>query len=304
MKRSLAILSFLLSSVFVSCAFSATLISGNIDAVVFNVSNNPYIVEKDIIIPKGKTVEIPEGVVILFSPFTGFQISGRLVVQGSADRLVVFSSINDNTYNPESEQLPNPFDWNGIFISKDADGAYLNHFVLKYSVYGVKSQCNNIIIQNAVFQHNGQFHFTVNEQIQMVQDNIPFSYGDADDKETNGTAKPGKTPNGKDVSAKPAKKPVSSMSAKHKKVVIFRFTSLGVGLAGGAVAGVCLMKMNQNDDRMAVIRGLVAQNKGTPELDHEYKSLLQVKNNTKIGTIISAVVGGLGVVGFGISFAF
>src|SRR5512133_2436162 len=131
------------------CSISAeTLISGNISGITFDVAKNPYIVEKDIIVPKGTNVIIPDGIVFLFHPFTGFQVFGRVAVQGADTRMVIFTSLNDNVFNAGAEQLPNPFDWNGIFISKDAEGAFLNNFALKYSVYGIKSQCQNIIIQN------------------------------------------------------------------------------------------------------------------------------------------------------------
>jgi hypothetical protein len=285
MKRWLCFLTFFVSAI--TASNGATLISGGIEGITFDVANNPYIVEKDIIVPKGKSVVIPEGIVFLFNPFTGFQIFGRLVVQGSSDRLVIFTSINDNIHNPQSEQLPNPFDWNGIFVSKDADGAFLNHFSLKYSVYGVKSQCKNIIIQNAVFQQNGQFHFTVNEQIQMVQDNIPFSYGDS-------------TKEGvllkSDIENPPVKTVVKS-SVRTKRVNIFRFTSLGVGVAGGVTAAICGVKMKQNWDEMQRISDGIGDPGDFKNYEKKYKSDLA-------GLIVSGALGGLGLVGFGISFAF
>jgi hypothetical protein len=283
MKRLLCFLTFLVGAV--TASNGATLISGGIDGITFDVSKNPYIVEKDIIVPKGKSVVIPEGIVLLFNPFTGFQIFGRLVVQGSGDRLVVFTSINDNIHNPQSEQLPNPFDWNGIFVSKDADGAFLNHFSLKYSVYGVKSQCKNIIIQNAVFQQNGQFHFTVNEQIQMVQDNIPFSYGDSTKEQV--SSKP-------EIDNPPVRN-VNKSTDRAKKVTIIRYTSLGVGVVGGVAAAICAVKMDQNRSEMQRI-----YDDKTGDYDF-YKK----KYNTDLaGLIVSGALGGLGLVGFGVSFAF
>ena len=274
------------------CAFSAsegaTYLSGSIEGVVFDASKNPYIVEKDIIVPEGKSVVIPEGIVFLFHPFTGFQVFGRMVVQGSGDKIVVFTSINDNIHNPQSEQLPNPFDWNGIFISKDAEGAFLNHFSLKYSVYGVKSQCKNIIIQNAVFQQNGQFHFTINEQIQMVQDNIPFSYGDSTDTSKNPGGDAGKIDNG-----------TGKTKAKSNKsrvgVNVFRYTSLGVGVVGGVTAIVCGMKTDKYYSDVKTINQT-----GVGDYDTARKKY----DNTVAAAIVSGVIGGLGLVGFGISFAF
>ena len=290
MKKWLCFLTFF------GCALTAsngsTLISGSIDGITFDVANNPYIVEKDVIVPKGKSVVIPEGIVLLFQPFTGFQVFGRLIVQGSGERLVAFSSINDNLYNPKSEQLPNPFDWNGVFVSKDADGAFLNHFSLKYSVYGVKSQCKNIIIQNAVFQQNGQFHFTVNEQIQMVQDNIPFSYGDSTKEQI--SPKP-------DATTPESKKTVKN-SDRTKKVKIFRYTSLGIGLVGGVVAGVYGVKMSQNLAKLNEINSSI--NNVRLSQDGDFEAYEKQYKNALTGVVVGGAIGGLGLLGFGISFAF
>jgi hypothetical protein len=298
MKKLLLVVLFLYG--FVAISNGATYISGNIDGVVFDVSKNPYIVEKDVIVPKGKSVAIPEGVILLFHPFTGFQVFGRLVVQGSGEHMVVFTSINDNLYNPESEQLPNPFDWNGVFISKDADGAFLNHFTLKYSVYGVKSQCKNIIIQNAVFQQNGQFHFTINEQIQLVQDNIPFSYGDSSNVENgSGSGKGGSTGGTITGATKPGKDDNQS-KGNSVGVKVFRYVALGVGIAGGVTAIVYGMKINEYLNDLTDI----SQDDSGKYSSEDYDKAVNKYNGSKTGTIVSGILGGVGLVGFGISFAF
>lgn len=52
----------------------------------------------------------------------------------------------------------------------------LKNFKLSYSVNGLKSQKNNIVIQSGVFSSNGQFNFTIFEKIIDVQDNRPFTF--------------------------------------------------------------------------------------------------------------------------------
>lgn len=290
MKFPIHTLSLFLCLVFM--AHGSTFISGEIDTTTFDVKKNPYIVEKDIVIPKGKSLTIPEGIVILFHPFTGFQVAGRLVVQGSNEQPVIFTSISEKNFNPQSEQLPNPFDWNGIFVTKDADGAFLNHFSLKYSVYGVKSQCKNIIIQNAVFQQNGQFHFTVNEQIQFVQDNIPFSYGDSNAVHQI-TTNISNDINSKVAADKHKDKPKHS---KSKLISIFRYSSLGVGVAGGIAGAILAVKMNQYLNKCNDI----VKNGGYDDFNYYQEKY----DSMRSALIISSAIGGLGIVGFGISFAF
>lgn len=69
----------------------------NIDYVSFHPDNNSYIVEQDIIVPKGKIITIPEGVVLLFHPFSGLRVDGRLNVMGSEEKLVIFSGFTTVT---------------------------------------------------------------------------------------------------------------------------------------------------------------------------------------------------------------
>ncbi|MFP4165090.1 MAG: hypothetical protein ACLFVE_14015, partial [Chitinispirillaceae bacterium] len=277
-------------------ASSLTLLSGDIGNVQFHPDNNPYIVEKDIIVPDGSVVNIPGGVVMLFHPFSGLRVEGRLNVMGSEDNIVVFSSINEKKHNPDSEMLPNPFDWNGIFVPKEAQGAHMNHFSLKYSVYGVKSQCNNIVIQNALFQQNGQFHFTVNEQIKPVVENIPFSYQDSAVVKTAESPDPQEDAMDEEQKGTPAKPEVNpkSPSAELNNTQILRYSSLSVGVAGGVSAAVFGILMNQHMNRMNEISG----NWESENVD-EWNPTKKKYDHAKIGAIVSGVLGVLGAAGFG-----
>jgi hypothetical protein len=162
------------------CALSAytqTTLSGNIAGTTFEQSGNPFIITDNLTIPEGKTVTIKEGCVFLFKPFTGMNVEGSLKVDGTLENPVVFSTVNDGKYNPKAEQLPNPFDWNGILISAKANQISLSNFIVAYTVYGIKSMKQDFTISNGTFVQNGQFHLTVNESIKPVNDGIPYSYG-------------------------------------------------------------------------------------------------------------------------------
>jgi len=155
-----------------------THISGDISKFVLDSANNPFIVEKDIDVPLKKKVVIGEGCVFLFKPFVGLNVMGSLAVNGARSHPVVFTTINDSTYNNQSSQAANPFDWNGINIDPNAQAVVLRDFKLMYSVYGLKSRKRDIIVKNGTFNANGQFHFTIFDKIIYVQDNISFSYPD------------------------------------------------------------------------------------------------------------------------------
>jgi hypothetical protein len=216
--------------VFASFIIAETRIKGDLTGMNLDESGNPFIVEQDIIVPNGQKVVIKEGCIFLFNPFTGLQVLGELKVEGTQEKPVIFTSIYDS-YNKESPQLPNPFDWNGVLVARESGTVTFSNFELLYSVYGIKSQNPGIKIQNGIFKQNGQFHFTLMDKIQFVQDNISYSFNQQDaDLGTGDEAGKG---NGKGGSKPDAKSPSNG-------VKVFRFTSLGVGAAGllvGAVFG-------------------------------------------------------------------
>jgi hypothetical protein len=173
--------------------FSQTTLSGNIGGLTLEASGNPFLVTDNLTIPEGKMLIVKNGCVILFKAFTGLIVNGALSVEGTLEKPVVFTSEYDDRYNSQSKQLPNPFDWNGILISQKASNVKLSNFILEYSVYGVKSQKEEFIINNGTFSRNGQFHVTVGDQIKNVVEDIPFNFGKEPetDKKPIKTAAPG-----------------------------------------------------------------------------------------------------------------
>jgi len=162
-------------ALFACIVHAETHLMGDISQVSFNVSGNPFIVEQEISVPALKSVVIQKGCIFLFKPFTGMNIEGSLFVEGTAEQPVVFTSINDNEFNKQSDRLPNPFDWNGVIISHEASKVSFTCIELRFSVYGVKSNKKDAVMNNCLFRKNGQFHYTVNDVVQLVQDDIPFS---------------------------------------------------------------------------------------------------------------------------------
>lgn len=174
---------FSIALLFTSISFSQTTISGNIGGTTLTPSGNPWIVLDNVFVESDNKVEIEPGCVILFKPFSGIIIQGSLLARGTTEMPVIFTSINDTNYNASSERNPEPFDWNGITIEKSAGIVTMKHFELFYSVFGIKSQIQDIEIEKGVFRHNGQFHFTINDKIQEVENNLPFSYSKNDKKQ-------------------------------------------------------------------------------------------------------------------------
>src|SRR5512136_2082510 len=121
-------------------AGAQTTISGNLGNMTLDSTGNPFIIEKDIVVPKGKSLTIKEGCALLFKQFTGLTIQGTCTVNGTQEHPVVFTSINDAMFNKTTAQEAGAFDWNGITIVKKSGPAVFNFMNVRYSVFGIKSQ--------------------------------------------------------------------------------------------------------------------------------------------------------------------
>jgi hypothetical protein len=260
-------------------AFSQTSISGNLGGMVLDSTGNPFVVDKDIVVPKGKSVTIKEGCVLLFKPFSGMVISGNCSVNGTAEHPVVFTSINDATYNKASAQASNAFDWNGIAVDKESADVSFKYVNVRFSIYGIKSQNPNIMISQGVFKQNGQFHFTVNNKIEAVLEDQPFSYN-----ENNQT--------------QPA--PAASPSAPSHKLKIVRCGLLGVGGAGAIVGTILSINAAQKYGHW---KDIEKQTNPLPP-PGEYDKRKSAYNSAFTGALVTDIIAGLALAGFGITFAF
>lgn len=167
---------FLIFFIFSFRLCAQTTLSGNIGGMTFEKEGNPYIISETVTIQKGKTTTVSSGCIFHFKPYTGIEVNGTLIVAGYHDNPVIFTSINDMNFNNNADQPAKPFDWNGISINWSATNVRLSNFMLAYSVFGVKTLPENILIKNGIFLQNGQYNFTINNSIQQVPDNLPYSY--------------------------------------------------------------------------------------------------------------------------------
>jgi hypothetical protein len=284
MKKVVA--SFLLALGFTSL-MAETRLSGELQVASLAASGNPYLVEKDISVPAGKSLTIKEGCVFLFSGFSGLNVSGNISVEGSTQQPVIFTCINDNDFNPKSQQLPNPFDWNGIIIAKESGSVHFQNFQLRYSVYGIKSQNTSMTIQNGIFRQNGQFHYTLNDKIQYVQDNISYSFNaatDSDKKNTDGSSSSGAQKSG----------------AKTRSII--RYVSLGVGVAG--IIGGTIFAMKASNTSKDIDNFKPEAYKTIADGDAKWKELDSSLKSQRTLTAVCFGIGGIGVIGFTASFFF
>ena len=142
---------------------------------LIDADGSPYLVTADIFVPSGKSVTIEAGTVFLFKNFTGIHVQGILEIKGTKSAPVILTSENDKMFNPLGELNPTPYDWNGIYIHKDAIGSELVNFIIQYSVKGIVSETRFLKIENGIFKDNGRSNLTIEDEEKTVTD-APYSY--------------------------------------------------------------------------------------------------------------------------------
>jgi hypothetical protein len=155
-------------------------ISGKLPPIV-KERGKPYLVTSMITVKAGELVKIEKGVILLFKNFTGIEVKGNIWVQGTQSEPVIFTSENNHVYNPKASNEPAPFDWDGITLHATGSKNVFEHCLIEFSLFGIKSETENIVLKECSFDQNGNTDFTVNGQEQLI---TAFSYNyNADDFE-------------------------------------------------------------------------------------------------------------------------
>ncbi len=113
-------------------------VSGN--ATWPKIGSVAYILDNDIGVPTGITLTIAPGVVVKGEygayPDSRFEISGRLLAQGTVDQPIVFTSLRDDTVGGDSNNdgiasAPAAGDWGGLYFENSANST-LNYITVRY----------------------------------------------------------------------------------------------------------------------------------------------------------------------------
>lgn len=267
---------------------AATHLSDDVGGKTLDPSGNPYIIDQDIVIQKNTQLVLKAGCVFLFKSFTGINVYGSMIVEGTSENTVVFTSINDANYNPDAVQLPNAFDWNGIYIAENSGDVKFRNFKLMYSVFGIKSKKDQVTIQSGYFKQNGQFHFTINDNIHYVQDNISYSYNVPETNNDVNASQQTKQPEPDRTRSK------SKTDEANKGRKVAAVTMLSVGVASGVtclITGIMTAKYN---NQMSEISDLADSTVSNPDsLDKEWNEANDKYNRTKPICIITGIVTGV-----------
>ena len=288
MRKNMAIVLILIS--IYTIAHSETLLSGDIGGKSLNSEGNPHIIEQDIVVPKNSKLTIKSDCVLLFKSFTGLNVYGSLIVEGTTKNPVIFTSINDANYNPDAKQLPNAFDWNGIYISEESKDTKLRNFQLMYSVYGVKSKKDDIIIQNGFFKQNGQFNFTINNDILFVQDQMTYNYQPPQEKKD----VVAKEESGESQTPTPTKTKISNSDSRRKRKAAGA-TFLTIGILSGIVCAIMGVQTNNYLNELSTINESITMGINVTQLEEEWDKTNKIFVKTRTALIGSGIVCGISI---------
>jgi hypothetical protein len=286
---AVALVAALLSQVAAAPVAMDTL-AGALPKVLKN-PGHPYLVVADIEVPQDRMVVVEEGAVLLFRPFTGLHVQGRLEVHGTKLNPVVFTSENDPTHSGNDALVANPFDWNGIYVHGAALGSSFENIRVQYSVYGIVSETRFVRVDPGVFVENGKSNLVI-EGVEKVSSAEPHSYVlSTKDAMVDG------------VPVKILKDP----AAPRRNA--YRYVGLGLLLVGcGAGAAEAVLAGRASDELDALSNTNAATVEGFDNLRYgssaEWDNASSSKTWNTVGCVAGFVVGALGAAGLVWSFTF
>lgn len=246
----------------------------------------PYLVTSDIEVPADQTVSIEPGVVLMFRDFTGLHVQGKLVALGTRKAPIVFTSEFDTTYNKSGDNVPNPFDWNGLYIHSGGIGTSIEFCKVFFSVYGIKSDTKFIRINPAQFRNNGKSDFTL-EGKPITTGKEPYTYIlDMKDASVDGV-------------------PVTILRDPFApKRNTFRYTGLTAALGGAAGAVYFGRQTVQHQNELNFLSKDSDDNIGTSNTTTAWSSKRDRRNRLLSYTLASGIASLIGLTGLTWTFTF
>ncbi len=258
-------------------------ISGNLPSVLPALSR-PYLVTADVYVPAGSKVTIAPGAVILFKNFTGLHVEGTLIVEGSLQKPIVFSSEFDKYYSSGAQMIANPYDWNGIYIHENGVATSFANCTIRYSVFGINSLTRYIRLDGVTFAQNGRADCTI-DGIKQGVTALPFSYAvTVDDARSEGV-------------------PIHLLAdPQAKKRAVFRYGGLGVLVGSVSLTVAANVFLGNDMRRIKELQNTEVTGPSSNLVTHsqkDFENALSSKNvdvAAFVGSIAGALIGASGLV--------
>jgi|GEM_PF-6756988 len=149
-----------------------TYLTGEKDGVI---GPGTYIVSGNLHVLPGKTLTVSAGTVMHFEPFTGIVVRGKLIVDGTSDKPIVFTSVKDGAVEGAT---PAEFDWNGLDVSNEAAYVRLSNVTIKYASIGVNVRSSTIpvLIDNVFLFRSGYAGILRESKVVAAAENLPVHF--------------------------------------------------------------------------------------------------------------------------------
>ncbi len=138
----------------------ATYVEGAITQnTIWTLVDSPFVVSNNVTVYSSATLTIERGVEVRFGGDFSLIVEGRLIANGTQDRMITFSS---------NEYPPGPGHWGSIEFS-GAQQSLLAYCVIEYAGTGITTESGNVAIRNCVVSNNYQYGISIansNAQIQ------------------------------------------------------------------------------------------------------------------------------------------
>jgi len=161
-KKQLKLFSLLVIMIFAVFTFanslfffaaSATYIEGDITQdTVWTLTDSPFVVSKNVIVYPNATLTIEPGVEVRFGGDFWLIVNGRLIANGTSDRMITFTSNKDQ---------PQAGDWSTIILSNRTVQSTLAYCSIEYAKNGTTIANGNVEIKNCEINNNLQNGITI-----------------------------------------------------------------------------------------------------------------------------------------------
>ncbi|MBL7752928.1 MAG: hypothetical protein JNM44_00525, partial [Chitinophagaceae bacterium] len=156
-----------------NCLGSTTVNAGAVSGI-WTSAGSPYLIQGDIVVNQGQTLQIQAGVEVVFQGFYKFTVPGRIQCLGNAAAPVIFRASDTTGWAIDSLA---PGGWAGFdLFDYTYQGTDTNRFEychirdtktgpLLYSQYMVLNNNRNLVVKNSKFYHNQRTASTSNAML-------------------------------------------------------------------------------------------------------------------------------------------
>ncbi|MFH1978904.1 MAG: right-handed parallel beta-helix repeat-containing protein [Patescibacteria group bacterium] len=157
------------------------------DLVIYELNSPCFVDNTSIIVEEGAVLTANPGVVFKFYNDASLHVEGKILVEGTAEKPIVFTSLYDTDYASgfvgDGSRGPIPGDWHGVYINDSADeDSVFDNVVFRYGgkYYNGQQQSRAILsveeagitISNSIFEYSKIYGFKVMNSDSQITNNI------------------------------------------------------------------------------------------------------------------------------------